>query len=377
MNKTIIKSIFLSIFLIALHVISSENNPSGYAGSNACQACHEKQYASWKSSRHDAEFKPEQKIDQTCNACHTTVTDISLQNNIGCEACHGPGEDHITGGGDKTKILSDRSADICGRCHNGNRSDNTGWAEEYKPGMKLADIKGLKLIPVAPDKLAPPVKDIHPSLTYNMWLVSGHAKTPERNIEINGKKWEGPVTCAACHNPHGSDSKAQLVMDAKELCRSCHFQGEVLRGFGAKGIEETRSLHTAAACVACHMTEKNHLMRMFRPDDPNLAEDRLDSCSACHEIKDRNMRTAQLHDMEAWYREAFDPLQEDLKMIDNKLKANPDILNTELKARLADARENLSIIINDGSNGIHNLDYALEIMAQAKRDFKVIKEAIK
>ncbi|NLD35834.1 MAG: hypothetical protein GX654_03110 [Desulfatiglans sp.] len=379
MNKTTIKIIFLSIFLVALHVISAENNPSGYAGSTACQPCHEEQYNSWKTSKHAAEFKTEQKDTQTCNACHATRSNTDqekMEGNVGCEACHGAGEEHA-GKGDKTKIVSDRSADICGRCHNGNRSENTSWTEEYKPGMKLADIKGLKLMPVAPDKLVPSVKDIHPSLTYNMWLVSGHAKTPERTIEINGKKWEGPVTCAACHNPHNSSNRAQLVMDPMELCKSCHFQGEVLKGFGAKGIEETRSLHTAAACIACHMTEKNHLMKMFRPDDPNLAEDRLDSCSDCHEIKDRKMRTAQLHDMEAWYREAFDPLQEDLKMIDNKLKANPDILNAGLKAKLADARNNLSIIIKDGSNGVHNLDYALEIMSQAKRDFKVIKEAIK
>lgn len=375
MNKTTSFLLVVCMFLFFTATVASEPI-TGYAGSNTCQACHEDQYNSWKASKHSAEFKPEQKNTQTCNACHATVTGTSIENNVGCESCHGPGEGHA-GSGDKTKIVSDTSADICGRCHNGNKSDNTEWAEEYKPGMKLADIKGLKLIPIAPDKLVPSLKDIHPSLTYNMWLASGHAKRPDRNIEINGKKWEGAVTCAACHDPHGSANKAQLVMDSKELCRSCHFQGEVLKGFGAKGIEETRSLHTAAACIACHMTEKNHLMKMFRPDDPNLSEDRLDSCSDCHEVKDRKMRTAQLHDMEAWYNEAFVPLQEDLKMIDEKLKENPDILNSELKARLADARGNLSIIINDGSNGVHNLDYALEIMSQAKRDFKVIKEAIK
>jgi mono/diheme cytochrome c family protein len=143
-------------------------------------------------------------------------------------------------------------------------------------------------------------------------------------------------------------------------------------------IEETRSLHTAAACVACHMTEKNHLMKMFRPDDPNLTEDRLDSCSACHEIKDRKMRTAQLHDMEAWYNEAFEPIQADLKMIDEKLKGNPDILNADLKAILNDVKAKYVIFtINDGSNGVHNLDYALEIMSQAKRQLKEIKGSIK
>ena len=37
---------------------------------------------------------------------------------------------------------------------------------------------------------------------------------------------------------------------------------------------------------------------------------------------------------------------------------------------------NSSIIIEDGSNGVHNLDYALEIMILAKRHLKEIKKAI-
>jgi hypothetical protein len=64
-------------------------------------------------------------------------------------------------------------------------------------------------------------------------------------------------------------------------------------------------------------------------------------------------------------------------MIDEKMKSNPDILNTDSKAKLNDVKANMSIIINDGSNGVHNLDYALEIMSQAKRQLKEIKSSIK
>jgi hypothetical protein len=39
-------------------------------------------------------------------------------------------------------------------------------------------------------------------------------------------------------------------------------------------------------------------------------------------------------------------------------------------------KSNLSIILNDGSNGVHNLDYALEIMNLAKRHLKKIKNAV-
>jgi len=49
------------------------------------------------------------------------------------------------------------------------------------------------------------------------------------------------------------------------------------------------------------------------------------------------------------------------------MKENPDFLNAELKATLDDIKANLSIITKDGSNGVHNLNYALAIMALAKR----------
>ena len=243
--------------------------------------------------------------------------------------------------------------------------------------MKLSDVPGLKLIPVNPEKLPPSVADIHPSLTYNMWLVSGHAKTPDREIQINGKDWAGPISCVACHSPHSSDHPFQMMMKPEDLCAECHFQREVQIGRGAKGIEETRSLHTPSPCFSCHMTEGNHLMKVLRPDDPDLAESRTDSCSDCHEVKDRKMRAYQIQDWEAWYKETMDPLQADLKIVETALKKNPDLLNAELKAKLDDIKNNLSIIIEDGSNGVHNLDYALEIMALAKRHLKEIKKAIR
>jgi len=379
-----IKTALFTFAAVLIGVVTAsgvEEDRTGYTGSVACQTCHPEIYEAWTSSKHAGPFKPEQETSRVCSGCHTTgispAQQSPMENSVGCEACHGSGKEHISSEGE-IKLLKSNSADICGRCHNGNQSgDDIAWMTEYGPGMRLSDIKGLKLIPVSPDKTPPYFEDIHPSLTYNMWLSSGHAKTPDRNIDVRGNKWEGPITCTACHNSHGSANPSQLVMKAEEVCKSCHsLQVAVLKGFGAKGIEETRSLHTAAPCVSCHMTEKNHLMKMLRPDDPALSESRLDSCSACHEIKDRKMRTDQLRDMEAWYDEAMEPVQEELKIVEEKLKENPDILTAAQKTKLEDVKANLSIIINDGSNGVHNLDYALETMYLAKRDLKEIITAM-
>jgi len=73
----------------------------------------------------------------------------------------------------------------------------------------------------------------------------------------------------------------------------------------------------------------------------------------------------------------MDPVEADMAEISAAIKAKPDLLNADLKARLDTARFNLSIIQRDGSRGAHNLDFALEIMATAAKDIKVIKAAIK
>jgi predicted CXXCH cytochrome family protein len=382
MKKAIVILAYIIIFIMSMTATGIEDISSGYVGSSTCQPCHTDTFNTWKSSKHANTFKPPPDASPECAGCHTTGANALQQtpkeDDIGCETCHGPGRDHITNGGEVDKIVSSKSADICGRCHNGNQSgDNGMWMEGYLPGMKLSDLEGLKLIPVDPKELPPSVIDIHPALTYNIWLASGHAKAPDRNIQIKGIEWSGPISCVACHNPHHSDNPSQLVMKPERLCAECHFQSAVLRGKGAKGIEETRSLHTAIPCYSCHMTEGNHLMKVLRPDDPGLAENRTDSCSDCHEVKDRKMRAYQIQDWEAWYNETMYPIQEDLKTIEIALEKNPALLNSEFKGKLKDLKANLSIIIKDGSNGVHNLDYALEIMALARRQLKEIKKAIR
>ena len=381
MKKVIFIVTCISIFVMTMTATGTENGQSRYAGSSACQPCHTDVYNSWKSSKHAGMFKPAPDTPPLCSGCHTTgmgdPEQTSKEDDVGCEACHGPGGSHITSGGAADKIVSANSADICGRCHSGNQSGDSGrWMTVYQPGMSLSDIAGLKLIPVDPEKLPPPVTDIHPSLTYNMWLASGHGKSPNRKIQIKGKDWTGTISCVACHNPHNSDNPSQLAMKPEKLCTACHFQESVLRGRGAKGIEETKSLHPAIPCISCHMTEKNHLMKVLRPDNPSLAENRTDTCSACHDDRDRKTRGRQIQDWEAWYREAMEPVQADLKIVEIALQKNPDLLNAGLKVKLDDTKANLSIIIDDGSNGVHNLDYALEIMALAKKNLAEIKKAI-
>jgi predicted CXXCH cytochrome family protein len=203
------------------------------------------------------------------------------------------------------------------------------------------------------------------------------AKRQGNKVDPSKKDAFHTVSCLACHDPRNSKLPHKLVADAGELCDSCHPQRDVLKGQGARGIEDVRSVQSAVACSSCHMTEGNHLMKVLRPDDPNLSEKRIDTCTACHKDNNRKARARQLQDWQSEFKEKMDVVQADANSIGAVLKEKPDLLNAELKKKLDDVRFNLANLVIEGSHGAHNFDYALEIMAAASKDLREIKAVAK
>ena len=64
-------------------------DPSKYVGAETCKTCHEEIYNGWEKSPH----------------WKTTLNKDAGPSKQGCESCHGPGAEHVEGGGDKTKIF--------------------------------------------------------------------------------------------------------------------------------------------------------------------------------------------------------------------------------------------------------------------------------
>ena len=383
-------NVILAVILGGVASAAEEADSSAYAGIQTCAACHKDKFSSWLTSKH-------------ASAANADAPQPAWnENGIECEACHGPGREHVSNGGDASKIVSSKNADICGQCHGSGQSGGTGWKLGYRPGMQLSEIKDLQLIPVDASKL-PPEPEEGRRLTYNMWLASGHsmalsrvvnsdaesdvcygchsadgfeAKRAGKTINMEQKGDFHTLTCVGCHDSHGSSHQSQLAMESEELCGSCHSNRAVLQGKGAKGIEDTRSFHSAIACVDCHMSEGNHLMKVLRPDDPELSESRMGTCTACHKDNNREARAEQLVDWHAWYDETMEPLEAKLKEVNALIKQNSDRMTDALRAKLDGVNGNLSIITRDGSRGAHNLDYALEIMALASDELDEIKAAI-
>jgi len=202
------------------------------------------------------------------------------------------------------------------------------------------------------------------------------AKLEGKKIDVAQKESFNPVTCATCHKfPHDGENPQKLALDPESLCASCHTQRTVLQGKGAKGIDETRSFHSAVDCVSCHMTEGNHLMKVIRPDDPDLSEQRNDTCTACHRDNNRKARVGQLQEWQKSYKESMDSLQAAVNTLTASLKENPALWDDQMKARLSDVRANLGLLARDRSRGAHNFDFASEIFEHASKSLREINEA--
>jgi hypothetical protein len=78
-----------------------------YVGSDTCQACHTDLFKSFEATPH----------------WKTMLDKRGGPAKQGCESCHGPGKEHVEGGGDKTKItlikqLSAKNvSETCLTCH--------------------------------------------------------------------------------------------------------------------------------------------------------------------------------------------------------------------------------------------------------------------
>lgn len=223
---------------------------------------------------------------------------------VACEACHGPGAEHVarntdpvrryllhaTDGPDASivnpaRLTPERSADVCGRCHGQRITDDIGsflaHGDPFVPGEDLA----LYSSPLFADTTlnGAPVfgprfwADGTPRLTayeYQGLLQSRCAS-------------EGALTCTDCHGMHDGDPDGQirpeLVARAGEgMCIGCHEDERA----GHPGVAD----HPTTSCTACHMPEVVYGVRGVRishridvPRPATLAAgERPDACVLCH-----------------------------------------------------------------------------------------------
>ena len=115
---------------------TAQEKPS-YSGWRACATCHQQQADKWEKSRHADALRTlitkGQGRNLDCLPCHVTSLLTGNEPNalalaadlqqVGCEACHGPGRQHVSGP-DKWHLTRNPGEEVCLRCHQPGHDDS-------------------------------------------------------------------------------------------------------------------------------------------------------------------------------------------------------------------------------------------------------------
>ncbi|HET6454996.1 MAG TPA: cytochrome c3 family protein [Armatimonadota bacterium] len=281
--------------------LTAQEGPE-YVGTEVCATCHADVFKTWQFTTHR----------QTL-----FNTDPSKK---GCEACHGPGEDHVAGGGDPTKIIRlirlkpNESAEICQKCHT--QEETTLWHTSAHARAKLTcmnchDVHAVgeksKLTDIDNGKqkvegLGRAIKQTEleaaiaekgsaekaaaservQELRIERSALEAQLKGEESEFDRTAEPYvcfnchkdkevqskmpshhplqEGKVTCSSCHNPHGGPNGLLRQESVPETCFRCHADK-----IGPFTFEHPPVTEDCTICHNPHGSVQNNLLVQNQP----------------------------------------------------------------------------------------------------------------
>ena len=226
----------------------------GYVGSDTCKTCHEDVFNGYEKSPH---YK-------------TMLDPHATASKQGCEACHGPGEEHTGDPADKSKIFSFKGASTekinskCLTCHaSGPQQMNATNSLHRKNDVSCischsphhAQTKEFLLVKAQPE------------LCYSCHLQ----QKPQFNMPFHHRVNEGYVQCTDCHNPHGTVKPKQVRTSATQdaVCFTCHIDKQ------GPFVFEHMPVKTEG-CTSCHTPHGSPNPHLLKVSNVNLL------CLQCH-----------------------------------------------------------------------------------------------
>jgi predicted CXXCH cytochrome family protein len=200
-----------------------------------CGNCHIESHGQWKATDHARAWETLQEsggAQDFCEGCHTvnergnaldepaghTATGEERYQDVQCESCHGPGLEHVNNPNKQTLPLAFLDVDTtkgCGECHQGAHHPFVDeWAESGHGSY----------IEYPADR--PECEGCHTGEgALRAWGVTANYAEKD-GIDDPGQ--HVAITCAVCHDPHGSESEHQLRFpidypsEDVNLCMKCH-----------------------------------------------------------------------------------------------------------------------------------------------------------
>ena len=218
-------------------------------GSDVCASCHEEAAKNFASNP------------------HAKMALMHGSKGVTCENCHGAGSEHVSGGGDVTKIFNPAKASAkevdekCLSCHAGAHPNF-----DRSPHAK-ADVSCVSCHSVhksGADKL---LKASEPTLCYQC-----HAdQKAQFSMPMHHKVNEGLIKCSDCHDVHGTfgNSNLKSTADQNAICTKCHTETRGPFVFEHAPVR-------AEGCLACHTPHGSQNARLLNMPSINLL------CNQCH-----------------------------------------------------------------------------------------------
>ena len=252
---------------------------------------------------------------QDCAACHEDVVKAFAKNTHDvleksakyklanpCESCHGPGKDHIDGGGDKAKIIGFKGKESktynqqCLACHKGDHEVTAFGASTHgKRGLDCADChSGHK---------AAPMTQMLKERTSNLCLTCHTQQKTDFAKPFHHRVKEGTIDCTDCHQPHSGIDRRQLRSSnaGQEICFKCHtekqgpfvFDHPAINIRGCQGCHEPHGSNNpkmlvrttmTALCLECHSRtlSTKSVLNGQPPSFHNVNTPTYQNCTTCH-----------------------------------------------------------------------------------------------
>ncbi len=272
---------------------TASGNPTqtqaSYLGEAVCVGCHTVENSHWSHTVHAQVFRYHPRNDLEAKSC---------------EACHGPGSEHLTDLPDKSKIMAFTRASgssivqqnaMCWQCHRG--GERIHW-----PGS-IHEINDLACSDCHNPMANFSRNGLLRKASINQTCFGCHQ---QQRSDFHKRSHmplpEGQISCVDCHNPHGSATDPLLKADSvNQVCYQCHAEKRgpfiwehapvrenCLNCHEPHGSNHEMLLVTARPflCQQCHsnighpndlLTQAN-LVGGIRPDERLINR----SCQNCH-----------------------------------------------------------------------------------------------
>ena len=260
--------------------------------------------------------------NDSCIVCHSVAGRPTLVNNtippsfntkvvdlgIACEACHGPGKQHVDHFQNpltryKSHLFDDaaptyitnpsllnkkQQAQVCAQCHSlfeahsPNNFSADGMA--FKPGANMAMHHELIEFEELDTNM----------LYYNMYWNDGSIRIGGREFQGMSKSecyLNGEMTCLSCHSIHSMQEQNDLLgkkMDTNHACVQCHQESQYTEQIESHTHHQQGT--DGSLCYNCHMPHTSYALmggiRSHKIDIPRVTtitlNEKPNACNLCH-----------------------------------------------------------------------------------------------